>query len=62
MKIASRLGIYTKQVKSWRAAGLLRAHRCNDKLEYLYEDAGPHPPREGQRREIIDRRPALGNV
>jgi hypothetical protein len=45
-EMAERLGISTKHVKIWRAAGLLRAHLCNDKNEYLYEDPGPHPPRK----------------
>jgi hypothetical protein len=26
--------------------GLLRAHLCNDKNEYLYEDSGSEPPRK----------------
>ena len=43
-----RLDICTDQVKAWRAAGLLRAHLCNDKNEYLYEDPGSHPPRKGK--------------
>jgi hypothetical protein len=45
-EMAQRIGIRTAQVKIWRAAGLLRAHRCNDKNEYLYEDPGPNPPQK----------------
>jgi hypothetical protein len=33
--------ICTRHVKLWRVASLLRAHLCNDKNEYLYEDPGP---------------------
>lgn len=47
-EMRSRLGICTDQVKAWRAAGLLRAHLCNDKNEYLYEDPGPNPTRKGK--------------
>ena len=45
---AQRLGISTTHVKIWRTAGLLRAHLCNDKNEYLYEDPGPNPPRKAR--------------
>jgi len=47
-EMGKRLGICTDQVKAWRAAGLLRAHLCNDKNEYLYEDPGTNPPRVGR--------------
>lgn len=47
-EVAKRLDLCTDQVKAWRAAGLLRAHLCNDKNEYLYEDPGPNPPRVGR--------------
>ena len=47
-EMGKRLGLCTDQVKDWRAAVLLRAHLCNDKNEYLYEDAGPNPPRKGK--------------
>ena len=47
-EMGKRLGICTDQVKAWRAAGPLRAHLCNDKNEYLYEDPGTNPPRVGR--------------
>jgi Recombinase/Recombinase zinc beta ribbon domain len=47
-EMARRLGISTKQVTAWRAAGLLRGHLCNDKDEYLYEDPGSEPPRKAK--------------
>ena len=59
---AERLDICTSQVKLWRAAGLLRGHRCNDKNEYLYENPGPHPPRKARGVRLSKRRPQLENV
>jgi hypothetical protein len=65
-EMAQRLGLCTKQVKAWHVAGLLRAHLCNDKNEYLYEDPGPEPPRKAkgvrlskrpQLRENVSQRP-----
>jgi DNA invertase Pin-like site-specific DNA recombinase len=65
-EMAQRLGLCTKQVKAWQVAGLLRAHLCNDKNEYLYEDPGPEPPRKAkgvrlskrpQLRENVSHRP-----
>jgi DNA invertase Pin-like site-specific DNA recombinase len=47
-EMGRRLGICTDQVKAWRAAGLLHAHLCNDKNEYLYDDPGPNPPQKGK--------------
>jgi DNA invertase Pin-like site-specific DNA recombinase len=47
-EMAQRLGICTKQLKAWRDAGLLPAHLCNDKNEYLYEDPGSEPPRKAR--------------
>lgn len=47
-EMGKRLGLCGDQVKAWREAGLLRAHLCNDKNEYLYEDPGPDPPRVGR--------------
>ena len=48
VEMARRLGISTKQVTAWRAAGLLRGHLCNEKDEYLYEDPGSEPPRKAK--------------
>jgi len=47
-EMGKRLDLCADQVKAWRTAGLLRAHLCNDKNEYLYEDPGPNPPRVGR--------------
>ena len=61
-EMADRLGISTRHVKIWRAAGLLRAHLCNDKNEYLYEDPGPNPPRKARGVRLSERRALVENV
>jgi DNA-binding transcriptional regulator YiaG len=43
-EMATALGVCTATVKQWRAHGLLRAIRGNDKGEYLYEPPGPDAP------------------
>ena len=61
-EMAGRLGICTQHVKTWRVAGLLRAHLCNDKNEYLYEDPGPNPPRKARGVRLLKRRLQVENV
>ncbi len=61
-EMAQRLGICTKQLKTWRAAGLLRAHLCNDKNEYLYEDPGSEPPRKARGVRLSKRLQLIENV
>jgi DNA invertase Pin-like site-specific DNA recombinase len=61
-EIAQRLGICTAQVKIWRAVGLLRAHRWNDKNEYLYEDPGPNPPQKASGVRLSKRRLVTENL
>ena len=61
-EMAQRLGISTTHVKIWRAAGLLRAHLCNDKNEYLYEDPRPNPPRKARGVRLSKRLPGIENV
>jgi len=61
-EMADRLGISTRHVKIWRAAGLLRGHLCNDKNEYLYEDPGPDPPRKARGVKLSTRHPLVENV
>jgi len=61
-EMAPRLGICTDQVKAWRAAGLLRAHLCNDKNEYLYEDPGANPPRKARGVRLSKRLQLIENV
>ena len=55
-EIATRLDICVDTVKIWGRYGLLRGHRCNDKLEYLYEPPGPNAPIKMQGRRLSDRR------
>ena len=55
-EIATRLDVCVDTVKIWGRHGLLRCHRCNDKLEYLYEPPGPNAPIKMQGRRLSDRR------
>jgi hypothetical protein len=61
-EMADRLGISTRHVKIWRATGLLRAHLCNDKNEYLYEDPGSDPPRKARGVNLSKRLALVENV
>jgi DNA invertase Pin-like site-specific DNA recombinase len=61
-EMAQKLGIGTEQLKTWRAVGLLRAHLCNDKNEYLYEDPGANPPRKASGVRLSKRLQLLENV
>ena len=49
-QIADRLGVYTKTIHAWRRAGLLQAHRANDKNDWLYQPPTPGDPRLVKRR------------
>jgi hypothetical protein len=61
-EMARRLGICTDRVKAWRAAGLLCAHLCNDKNEYLYEAPGANPPRKASGMRLSKRLQLIENV
>jgi DNA invertase Pin-like site-specific DNA recombinase len=43
-EIAASLDVCQDTIKLWRRAGLLRAHRCDDKGQYLFESPGPDAP------------------
>lgn len=43
-EIASRLGVTSTTIGTWRRAGLLRAQRYDDKDQYLFEPPGPDTP------------------
>ena len=43
-EIAERLDVMPTTVKTWRRAGLLVAHRYNDKGGYLFEPPGADAP------------------
>ncbi len=49
-QIAQRLGVSPKTIHAWRRAGLLNAHRANDKNDWLYEPPTPGDPRLVKRR------------
>ena len=55
-EMADRLKVSADTVKMWGRHGLLPRHRCNDKLEYLYEPPGPNAPIKMQGRRLSDRR------
>ena len=44
-QVADRLGVHPSTIKAWHAAGLLTAHKANDKNERLYEPPAPGDPR-----------------
>jgi DNA invertase Pin-like site-specific DNA recombinase len=44
-QIAERLGVSPKTIHAWRRAGLLNAHRANDRNDWLYEPPTPGDPR-----------------
>ncbi len=54
-EMATRLDVCVDTVKIWGQRGLLRRHRCNDKLEYLYEPPGPNAPTKMPGRRLADR-------
>ena len=49
-QIADRLGVSPKTIHAWRRAGLLHAHRANDKNDWLYQPPTPGDPRLVKRR------------
>jgi hypothetical protein len=59
-EISERLGVHSNTIHAWRRAGLLRAHKANDKNDYLYEPPARHDPRlrPQQGRRLADREPA----
>jgi hypothetical protein len=54
--MADHLKVSADTVKKWGRHGLLSRHRCNDKLEFLYEPPGPNAPIKMQGRRLSDRR------
>jgi len=58
-EIAQRLDVHPGTIKAWQRAGLLSAHKANDKNERLYEPPTPGDPRLVKRlgRRLADREP-----
>jgi hypothetical protein len=58
--IAKRLGVHSNTIHAWRRAGLLRAHKANDKNDYLYQPPAPGDPclTKQQGRVLSEREPA----
>jgi len=50
-EIAQRLNVEPHTIKGWRRAGLLAAHRYNDKGAYLFEHPGADAPVKHQRHQ-----------
>ncbi len=44
-EIAAQLGVHASTIKAWRRAGLLTAHRANDKNVPLFDPPAPGDPR-----------------
>ena len=55
-EMAERLGVNTKTVQKWRAAGLLRGYACNDQNKCLYDPPGADPPVEHMGSKLSKRR------
>ena len=57
-EIAQRLGVHPNTIHAWRRAGLLHAHKANDKNDYLYEPPTPgdHRIKKQQGRRLADRK------
>jgi len=55
-EMAEHLGISAATVHDWRRSGLLNAHACNDKNQYLYERMDSNKPRKAQGIKLTDPR------
>jgi DNA invertase Pin-like site-specific DNA recombinase len=58
-QIAEQLGVHSNTIHAWRRAGLLRAHKANDKNDHLYEPPNSDDPRlvKQQGRRLDKREP-----
>lgn len=57
-EMAARLGVAAATIASWRRAGMLQAHPCNDHGEYLFDPAQEEiAMRSGRLRKRIDQAP-----
>jgi hypothetical protein len=55
-EIAERLDVHPSTIKAWRRAGLLHAHKANDKNVHLFEPPGADAPRKKQGSKLSQRR------
>jgi DNA invertase Pin-like site-specific DNA recombinase len=49
-ELATQLGVHIGTIHDWRVAGLLAAHKANDRPEWLYEPVAANDPRLTSRR------------
>ena len=58
-EVAERLGLHPSTIQAWQRAGLLAAHKANDKNMLLYEPPDPGDPRlvKKQGRRLDNREP-----
>jgi DNA invertase Pin-like site-specific DNA recombinase len=58
-EITEQLGVHANTIHAWRRAGLLPAHKANDKNDYLYQPPTADDPRlrPQQGRRLTDREP-----
>jgi hypothetical protein len=46
-ELAAQLALTPATLKTWRRAGLIRAHPYTDRPDYLFEPPGPSTPAKG---------------
>lgn len=54
-EVSDRLNVAPRLVRIWRNAGLLSAHRVDDKDLWVYDDPGSDPPRKAQGVKLAER-------
>ena len=55
-EIAKCLKVSKATIDEWRRAGLLKAHRYDDKRQYLFERPGADAPKKHQPGNLFERR------
>ena len=61
-ELMEHLDVCRKTVKIWRKSGLLKAHRYNDKGQFLYEDMGEDFPVKWAQQKGVEKRLVGRNV
>jgi hypothetical protein len=49
---AKACGVSINMIAHWRRKGLIRAHAINDRMQFLFEDPGPNPPKKHCRNAV----------